>query len=320
MKVRPIHENLDTSFVNLSALVRYLRRRGFVGRVRVELSGYEADIYLGEANGLRVREHDQIAGRIAEGEEALQRILIRSREPGGIVSVYQAVAENESDGEKAEPKQPIKAAETKQTASIAAETLTASSRQIQSTKPVSALSSKSNENTPNLPEKAAVENRQPPPKPKISLPDFPFELSNRVENKARHANLSPNDWQTLLNLTSEFLAAIDQTLAEANLDFEAAFQKARAEIAPDYPFLSSAAEIFEYKAGKISMREQVNANLFAASLVEAVRRILERLGANPKFSGVYRQTTQKILALARRRKPLYDKFSITKPLEKVLGI
>src|SRR5215203_5540289 len=108
MKNRPIHENLDTSFVNLSALIKYLRRRQFAGHVRVELSGYEADIYLTAENGLKVREYDHIAGRIAEGEETLQRILIRSREPGGIINVYQTVAEtvvekNAIAGERPEP-------------------------------------------------------------------------------------------------------------------------------------------------------------------------------------------------------------------------
>ena len=90
---RPIHENLDTSFVNLSALVKYLRRRQFVGNVRIELSGYEADIVLTAENGLKVREHDRITGRIAEGEEALRRLLIRAREPGGIIHVYQKAEE-----------------------------------------------------------------------------------------------------------------------------------------------------------------------------------------------------------------------------------
>src|SRR5215218_9234891 len=96
MKDRPIHENLDTSFVNLSALIKYLRRRQFAGYVRIELSGYEADIYLTAENQLKVREYDHIAGRIAEGEEALHRILIRAREPGGIINVYQTAAETET--------------------------------------------------------------------------------------------------------------------------------------------------------------------------------------------------------------------------------
>ncbi|WP_316313221.1 hypothetical protein, partial [Clavibacter michiganensis] len=75
------------------ALVRYLRRRQFAGNIRVELSGYEADISLTATNEMRVREHDRIAGRVSEGEEALQRLLIRAREPGGIINVYQAVKE-----------------------------------------------------------------------------------------------------------------------------------------------------------------------------------------------------------------------------------
>ncbi len=74
MKNHPIHGNPDTSFVNLSALLRYLRRRRFVGKVRVELSGYEADVILTAENQLKALEHDRIAGCIAEGKETLQRL------------------------------------------------------------------------------------------------------------------------------------------------------------------------------------------------------------------------------------------------------
>ena len=70
MNNRPLYENLDTAFVNLSALVKYLRHREFIGQVRVELNNYEADIVLLEGNKIKVREHDKISGRIAEGEEA----------------------------------------------------------------------------------------------------------------------------------------------------------------------------------------------------------------------------------------------------------
>ena len=61
MKNRPLHENLDTSFVNLSALVKYLRRRLFIGQIRIEMNGYEADIYLTAENQLKVRDYDHIA-------------------------------------------------------------------------------------------------------------------------------------------------------------------------------------------------------------------------------------------------------------------
>jgi len=93
MKNHPIHGNPDTSFVNLSALLQYLRRRRFVGKVRVELSGYEADVILTAENQLKALEHDRIDGCIAEGKETLQRLLIRAREPSGIIYVYQTIEE-----------------------------------------------------------------------------------------------------------------------------------------------------------------------------------------------------------------------------------
>jgi hypothetical protein len=331
MKVRPIHENLDTSFVNLSALVRYLRRRQFVGRIRVELSGYEADIYLNELNSVRAREHDRISGRIAEGEEALQRILIRSREPGGIVNVYQAISEeNGTADKKVETKKIVEAqkdsAEVNNSPKLQPVQNINSAPVKSSSPPTAAATMTSMDGKPkNLsPDKSDIET-QPvattSQRPKTNLPNLPFELSNRFEDKARrNAYLPPGEWQMILNLMNELLETVNRTLAEAKLDFPAAFQKARAEIASDYPFLSPTSEIFEYKNGKISMRGQVSAKLFTASIIESLRRMLEKLGANPKFSNVHRQTAQKILALIRQRKPLYDKYSITKSLEKILGV
>jgi|SRR5688572_18894408 len=91
MKKQPIHQNLNTSFVNLGALVRYLRSLQFVGSIRIELSSYEADIVFTDSRTIRAREYDHIAGRISQGEYALQRILIRAKEPHGRIHVYKAV-------------------------------------------------------------------------------------------------------------------------------------------------------------------------------------------------------------------------------------
>jgi hypothetical protein len=96
-KFRPVHENLDTAYVNLAALLHYLRQRDFDGRVRVELDEYEADIFLSAAGPPDVREVDHASGRRAEGDGALQRLLVRAREPGGLVSVYENVAEDEEE-------------------------------------------------------------------------------------------------------------------------------------------------------------------------------------------------------------------------------
>ena len=315
MKNRPVHENLDTSYVNLSALVRYLRRRQFAGNIRVELSGYEADITLTAQNVMRVREHDRIAGRISEGEEALQRLLIRAREPGGIISVYQAV-----EGEIAPAIE-----EPAPTIEKFARIIIEENPIVLETEPVSVAAKlphqngNHNGNHKNGKGELPITVKDLPP-PATIPPEFPFKLSNNYEARARQTTLPPQDWQMLLNLTAELLSVIDKSLAGANLEFTLAFAKARTEIMSDYPFLNPASGIFDYRTGKITVSEQINAKLFAASINEILRRILEKLGRNPKFSNVHLVTTHKILALIEKRKPLYDKFFITPQLAKTIGI
>ena len=90
MKKQAIHQNLNTSFVNVGALVRYLRSLEFVGSIRIELASYEADIVFTSSKTIKAREYDHIAGRISHGQHALQRILIRAKEPHGRIDVYKS--------------------------------------------------------------------------------------------------------------------------------------------------------------------------------------------------------------------------------------
>ncbi len=296
MKSSAVYENLDTSFVNMAALLRYLRGRRFAGNIRVELLAYEADIVLTADGEAKTREHDRQSGRISEGEDALQRLLIRAREPGGIIHVYQKNGNaNDFESEKPAIAAPYLSVESNSTAL--------------ETSDMNAIS----------PETQFAESKQTDAKPILNSTEFPFEFSNHVEAKARQNQLSETDWQTLLTLTNEILTTIDDTLAKNNLNFAAAFQKACAETSADYPFLNPNAGIFAYKNREIEMREQVNAKLFAAAINETLRRILEKLAANPKFAETYRATTQNLLALINSQKPLCNKFYITPPLEKILG-
>jgi hypothetical protein len=107
---RAIHQNLDTAYVNLAALVRHLQQRDFVGRVHVELDEYDADIFLAARSRPRVRERDHVTGRVAEGESALQRVLVRASEPGGLISVFAGETAQPSDEDWAMPLPPARAA------------------------------------------------------------------------------------------------------------------------------------------------------------------------------------------------------------------
>ena len=106
---RVIHQDLDTAYVNLAALLRHLQQRDFVGRVHVELDEYDADIYLAARERPRVRERDHVTGRVAEGESALQRVLVRASAPGGLVSVFAGETPPLSDEDWAGPFPPARA-------------------------------------------------------------------------------------------------------------------------------------------------------------------------------------------------------------------
>lgn len=343
MKNRPIHENLDTSFVNLSALIKYLRRRQFVGNVKVQLNGYDAEIQILKDNQMKVSEHDHISGRVSEGEEALQRILIRARETGGTINVYQLI-EEDSAIEKPVTKQPLKA-DTHNAPKAKTETepvLEITGRKINpkalekavrknGTSQNGTAQNKTAKNVVELPKtkkrsletKTAQTQQDSDPKDKkqeTSLPDFPFSLTNQFENRARERKISKQDWQTLLKLTVELLSVIDKSLAKENLDFTAAFRKACLEISDDYPFLNPDSQIFDYARGKIRVKERVNPKIFVISIFEAVRLILDKLASNAKFNEVHRSTVQTLIALLHKRKDAYDKFSITPQLKRILGI
>src|SRR5258706_13971680 len=87
-KSRVVLENLDTAFVNLWALLRNLSQRGFIGRVRVELKDYTADVFMTGSSTPLVHEIDRAAGTDTLEETALHRLVLRVRETPGKITVF----------------------------------------------------------------------------------------------------------------------------------------------------------------------------------------------------------------------------------------
>ena len=87
---RVLYENLDTSFVNVWALLRYLSQRSFVGRVHVELENYSADVFVDGSETPLVHEIDRDAGTDVIEEAALHRLVLRVRESSGSINSTKA--------------------------------------------------------------------------------------------------------------------------------------------------------------------------------------------------------------------------------------
>lgn len=90
-------DNLSTSYVNLAALMRYLREQNFSGSIHVALSHYEAEIFLKGSGSAAVFEIDRGSGHAAQAEGAMERVLVHAREPGGTITVYEGKTEPGSE-------------------------------------------------------------------------------------------------------------------------------------------------------------------------------------------------------------------------------
>jgi len=82
-------DTLNTAYVSLAALIRHLREKEFIGRLHVTLEQFECDVFLYGADEPSVWELDRTTGEKEQGRAALQRLLVRSREPGGVITVYE---------------------------------------------------------------------------------------------------------------------------------------------------------------------------------------------------------------------------------------
>jgi hypothetical protein len=85
-------DSVSTSFVNVGALIRYLREQSFKGSVRVALSNYEADVFLNGSREAVVIEIDPASRVTSQRDGAMERLLVHAREPDGIITVHDDAA------------------------------------------------------------------------------------------------------------------------------------------------------------------------------------------------------------------------------------
>jgi hypothetical protein len=337
MKIRPLYKNLDTSFVDLSALLRYLRQRGFVGLVRVDIENYRAEINFEESHKVRMREFVNGTGRPADGGGALQRLLARARMAGGSIYVYETVktlAEEIELDDILDLDQKLALTEKAQKAEKA-QKIEAKPAAPKIPKPVEKIFSSpigknghtnGNGNGAHFPPASAAKEQNDSASQPSAYDIFPM-YSHQVElaeekpaekPEEKVSYLSAPDWEELTSVTAALLTSVDDVLKAAKLGFPDAFNKARAEVSSEFPFLHPEQGIFLYAEGGVMLKQEVEPNLLVSGICECLRRILNKLIANPKFFTHYRHITQQIVMLIRRRQPQFDKFGYTQKLEKII--
>jgi hypothetical protein len=302
-KSTPLHENLDTAFVNLWSLLRSLSRKGFVGRVHVELTDYSADIFMDGSRTPLVHEIDCAAGTETLEEAALHRLVLRARETPGTISVFEGADE-------AAPR----VASTSETGpSVVATSETPPSLASTNDEPAASSVDIADELSEEHPEPEAA------PEVRESIPG-----SDRIEsapeiNDDIYPTGSYHDWPAILATSGELIGAIERGINAAGADFDSLFRAVRLELADDYSFLDPISRVFEYSSGAASLTHEQPVSVYVSGLSEALRRTVDRVAIGARARRVRERVALEMLAVARKHGAVLERSGLQAQLDRIAG-
>lgn len=295
-KSRIIHENLDTSFVNLWSLLRSLSQRGFIGRVHVELADYTADVFMTGSNTPVVHEIDRAAGTDTLEEAALHRLVLRARESPGSISVFEGEDE---------------AVSVKTTEAPESEIPAVASTEPPSTPPTETSPPGMNEPAESAPAAAAL-----PDEPVKSAPPVTSPVEPAIEEDEAGETI---EWRDVIKISGELIGGVERAMNSAGADFAALFRVARLELADDYTFLDPLSEQFDYSNSTVTLAEAPPGNSYVAGLSEALRRVVDKVATGETARRVRERVALELALLSRKRKEIVARSGFRAQLDRIAG-
>lgn len=295
-KSRTLYENLDTSFVSLWALLRHLSGRAFVGRVRVELKDYTADVFLTGLNTPLVHEVDRAAGTDMVEEAALHRLVLRAREAGGSISVYEGADEavavdSVPPGSKTVAEQPSTPPNEPRVA-VSAET--------------------------PQPEAAPIA-AAPGPEPVMATPASEPETRESPATVAVPAEPEAEaDWNEVVKASGELIGGVERAVTSAGANFASLFREARLEVADDYTFLDPISGSFEY-ANSVVTTGELPAGPYVAGVSAALRRVVDKVATGNRARRVRERVALDLALAARKRNSALPRSGFHSQLDRIAG-
>jgi len=285
---RILYENLDTSFVNLWALLRYLMQRGVVGRIHVELPDYTADVFLNGSSTPMVHEVDQATGRDSLEEAALHRLVVRAREPGGTITVYEGEAEAANGAQKPTP----------ESAAVA-----------------------SGFAAPDVYEVNGVDETVDATRPAtVSSPPILESAASKMIAAVQKSNAGKGgDWLALIGISGELIAAIESAATGVGADFAAIFNATRLELADDYTFLDPSANRFSYADRVVKISAKPGAGPYVAAIGELLRRVVDKIAVGERGGRIRERVALELAKLARKRREPLTQFNLDMQLDRIAG-
>jgi hypothetical protein len=307
-KSRVVYENLDTTFVNLWALLRSLSQRGFIGRVRVELKDYTADVFLTGTNTPLVHEIDRTAGTDTLEEGALHRLVLRAREAPGTISVFEGadetVAESATAGSAGEP--PVNQTPDAR-ATIETETPSDNpTRTPEIETPTSRI-----DGTPARESQAATRNESETPAFPSTTPAEPLAGDDTPMGEI--------EWSAVVKASGELVGGVERALTSVDANFDALFRAVRIELADDYTFLDPMSDGFTYSNSVVTLTGDPPANAYVGGLSEALRRVVDRVATGDRARRVRERVALELFSVARKRNEILARSGFRAQLDRIAG-
>ena len=294
-KAKPLHENLDTTFVNLWSLLRSLTQKGFIGRVHVESTDYSADVFMNGSAAPLVHEVDRASGTESFEEAALHRLVLRAREHPGKISVFEGADEAASVPTALRPSAPP------------AETAAAMNQPSASAA---------------IPAESFTEDQTP--KIRASTAAEPASVRDEVRpSETLSDDFYPagsyNDWPAILKATGELIGGIENGINASGADFAVLFQAARVEFADDYSFLDPFSQTFVYENGVATLSHELPVKTFSSALGQVLRLTIDRAAAGERERRIRERVALEMLAVARKHRDVLERCGFQDQLDRIAG-
>jgi hypothetical protein len=297
-KSRVLYENLDTTFVNLWALLRNLSQRGFIGRVHVELRDYSADVFMTGSDTPLVHEIDRAAGTDTLEEAALHRLVLRAREGPGSISVFEGADE-----------------------AVA----------VQSTTAPMVASDATPLSEPDKPSVASVI-ETPLPLIEATTESQPTQVVNNEPEAVADFSASPEnpalvapepkdeiEWSAVVKASGELVGGVERALTGAGADFTSLFQSVRLDLADDYTFLDPMSDGFDYSNSVATLNAELPTDSYVAGLSETLRRVVDRVATGDRARRVRERVALELFSVARKRNDILARSGFREQLDRIAG-
>jgi hypothetical protein len=302
-KSRVVYENLDTTFVNLWALLRNLSQRGFIGRVRVELKDYTADVFMTGSSTPLVHEIDRAAGTDTLEEGALHRLVLRVREAPGTITVFEGPDEAVAVQTDAEPENKAGVVRKNEESELPKHYVT---------------------DAPT--ETEAGPTSEPGPPSWISQDSQTHTGENddernpaTPEGAAATEPMDEIEWSAIVKASGELIGGVERALAGAGADFASLFNAARLELSDDYTFLDPMTGEFTYANSVVTLTGAMPDSSYVIGLSEALRLVVDRVATGEYARRVRERVALDLFSVVRKRKEVLARSGLLAQLDRIAG-